>query len=314
MDVNHIREFVDGGILAHQNTDLLDDVGSMGTIGMTTKDLSVGRSHEEFQKTFALVHGKSLAIGTPEGFLADEVDALSLELILSRTNACSLGGGKDGGRHDVETDTVVLAENMIDSADSLHLSSMSKHLTTIDITDSIDALNGSLVVFVNTDTFALIVFETSIGEVGLNTRFATCGHEDNVGLYALRLTFLILKEHLAIDNLFYATLHIEGDTFFLHLFAETFGDVAVEGRETFLEELDYGYLRTKAIEDRGKLHADDTCTDDAETLGESVEIQQTCGVDNARVIEARNGDHLGLRTCGDDDVISGINRIIRLHP
>jgi len=292
MDVNHIREFVDGGILAHQNTDLLDDVGSMGTIGMTTEDLSVGRSHEELQKTFALVHGKSLAIGTPEGLLADKVDALCLELILSRTNACSLGGGEDGCRHDIETDTIALAEDMIDSADGLHLSGMGKHLTTIDITDGIDALNGSRIVFIYRDTLTLIVFEAGIGKICLHSRFATCSYEDNVGI--------------DISDILNGGLHLEGDATLLKVLTQALGDVAVEGRETFLQELDNGNLRAKATEDRGKLHADDTCTDDAEALGESVEIQQACGVDNARVIEAGNRDLLGLRTCGDDDVLGGI--------
>ena len=46
MDVNHIRKFMDGGILTHQHADLLDNVGSMGTISMAAQDLSVGRGHE----------------------------------------------------------------------------------------------------------------------------------------------------------------------------------------------------------------------------------------------------------------------------
>ena len=38
MDMYHIREVVDGGMLAHQHADLLDDVGSMGTVCMTAED------------------------------------------------------------------------------------------------------------------------------------------------------------------------------------------------------------------------------------------------------------------------------------
>ena len=36
MDVHHIGEFADGGMFAHQDTDLLNDVGSVGAIGVTT--------------------------------------------------------------------------------------------------------------------------------------------------------------------------------------------------------------------------------------------------------------------------------------
>ena len=38
MDMHHIREFVDGGMLAHQHADLLNNVGSVGAIGMTAED------------------------------------------------------------------------------------------------------------------------------------------------------------------------------------------------------------------------------------------------------------------------------------
>ena len=71
----HIREFVDGGMLAHQHADLLDDVGSMGTVCMTAEDeassLPVRRwGDEEFQHAFALAHGQRFAVGTPEGLAA----------------------------------------------------------------------------------------------------------------------------------------------------------------------------------------------------------------------------------------------------
>jgi hypothetical protein len=36
VDVYHIGEFADGGVFAHQDADLLNDVGSMGAIGVTT--------------------------------------------------------------------------------------------------------------------------------------------------------------------------------------------------------------------------------------------------------------------------------------
>jgi len=108
MDVHHVGEFAESGVLAHKDTDFLDDVGSMCTIGMTAKD-NVIRRHKEFQQTFALVHGEGLAIGTPEGFLADIRNALFLQLILRRTYTGGLGFGEDGGWHDAEVDIVVLA-------------------------------------------------------------------------------------------------------------------------------------------------------------------------------------------------------------
>ena len=38
MDVHHVCQLADGGVLAHQHADLLDDVGAMGTVGVTTED------------------------------------------------------------------------------------------------------------------------------------------------------------------------------------------------------------------------------------------------------------------------------------
>ena len=38
MDVDHIGKFADRGVFTHQYADLLDNVGSMGAISMTTKD------------------------------------------------------------------------------------------------------------------------------------------------------------------------------------------------------------------------------------------------------------------------------------
>ena len=70
MNMNHVAQLVDGGITTHKGTDLLDDVGTMGTIGMTAEDAAVGGIGEEFQHSIGLVHGESLAIGTPESFVA----------------------------------------------------------------------------------------------------------------------------------------------------------------------------------------------------------------------------------------------------
>ena len=119
---------------------------------------------------------------------------------------------------------------------------MSEHLATIDIADGVDPLNRCLEVFVNGDTLAFVVFETCIREVGLHTGFATRCHQDDIGLHTLRLTFLCLEEHLTISNLPDTTLHVKRDTLLLHQFAQTFGDIAVEGRETLLQELDDRHL------------------------------------------------------------------------
>ena len=131
---------------------------------------------------------------------------------------------------------------MVDSTDGLHLGSVGEHLTTIDIADGIDPLNRCLKVLVNGDTLAFVVFETSIRKVGLHTGFPSRCHQDDIGLNAFRLTFLSLEEHLTISNLLDTTLHIERDALLFHQLAQTFGDIAVEGREALLQELDDCHL------------------------------------------------------------------------
>jgi hypothetical protein len=56
------------------------------------------------------------------------------------------------------------------------------------------------------------------------------------------------------------------------------------------------------MEDRGKLHADDTGTNDAKALGEGVETKETRGIDHTGVVGARDGEPFGLRASGNDDV------------
>ena len=74
------------------------------------------------------------------------------------------------------------------------------------------------------------------------SRLAACGHQDDVGLNALGVPFLILEEHFAIGYLLDTTLHVERDAFLLHLLAQAFGDVAVEGGQALLQVFDHRHL------------------------------------------------------------------------
>ena len=65
VDVYHVAEFGEGGVLAHQYADFLHDVGSMGAIGMTANDALLLVS-KEFQHAFRLVHGLCFSVGSPE--------------------------------------------------------------------------------------------------------------------------------------------------------------------------------------------------------------------------------------------------------
>ena len=137
MDVYHIGEFTKRGVLAHEDADLLDNIGTMSAIGMTAEDFA-RRGNKEFQQAFGFAHSEGLAIGAPKGFLALVVDALFLQLILCWSHASSLWLGKDGCWHDIEADAIRLAQNLIDSMNGLHLSSMGEHLTAISVANGVE--------------------------------------------------------------------------------------------------------------------------------------------------------------------------------
>ena len=142
------------------------------------------------------------------------------------------------------------------------------------------------------------MFQTKSLGAGLAAR----GHQDNVGLNALCIPFLILEEHFAIGYLLHGTLHVECDTRFLHLLAEAFGNVAIEGWQTLFQVFYHRHLAAETTEDAGELHADDACTDDGKALRQLLQLEQPCGIDDTRIgLGAFDGEPLRLGTGSDDD-------------
>ena len=266
MDVYHVGEFLEGGLLAHQHGDLLNDVGCMGTIGMTAEDHAL-RGGEELEHAFSLTHRHGLAVGAPESFLADIVDTLLFQLILRWPDTGSLGSGEDGGGHDVEVDTVGLAEDMVHSPDGLHLCRMGQHLTAVGIADGVKpgGVRETRIQGVQDKCFRIDGDgavggegdakggEVEISRAGLAAR----GHEDDVGLNGFHLALFGLEEHFTIGNLLHGTLHVESDALPFHLFAQALGDVAVEGGEALFEvfdDRDLGTVARRTLEDRTVRH------------------------------------------------------------
>ena len=143
----------------------------------------------------------------------------------------------------------------------------------------------------------------------LGAGLAARGHQDNVGLNALCIPFLILEEHFAIGYLLHGTLHVECDTLhvecdtlLLHLLAETFGNVAIEGWQTLFQVFYHRHLAAETTEDAGELHADDACTDDGKALRQLLQLEQPCGIDDTRIsLDAFDGEPLRLGTGSDDN-------------
>ena len=118
-----------------------------------------------------------------------------------------------------------------------------------------------------------------------------CGHEDDISIN--------------IGDVLHCCLHLEGDTLLLQILTQALGNIGIEGRQTFFEELDDRHLRAKTMEHRGKLHADDACANDGKALGQRLQLKQARRVDDSRIVAALDGEPLGLGACGDDDVGGG---------
>ena len=104
----HVAELPKGGFATYQYRHLLNDIGSMGTIGMTAEKTVVSVD-EEFQHSLRLAHGQGLTIGTPEGFTTGVGKAPLLELVFRGSDTGSFRSGEDGGRHHVEANAVLSA-------------------------------------------------------------------------------------------------------------------------------------------------------------------------------------------------------------
>ena len=67
--------------------------------------------------------------------------------------------------HHLETNLVLDAKDAIHNMYALHLRSMSQHLSSVNVADSVDAFHVCLEMLVDGDSFAFVIVETCIGEV-----------------------------------------------------------------------------------------------------------------------------------------------------
>ena len=101
MDVGDVAQPLDGGIEVHQGCNFLHQVGCVGSHDVASQYGSVLGS-KQFQYSFVLVHGESLAVGAVEGLAALVRRVLLLALFFGQAYACHFGRGENGCRHDVE--------------------------------------------------------------------------------------------------------------------------------------------------------------------------------------------------------------------
>ena len=129
--------------------------------------------------------------------------------------------------------------------DTFKAAGIDVNLTTIDIADSVDICGMWNVECGRIDRDGAVGGEgdTEGFEVqAFCSRLAACSHQDDIGLNALCIPFLILEEHFTISNLLDATLHVERNAILFHLLAQAFGDITIKGWETLLQIFNHRHL------------------------------------------------------------------------
>lgn len=69
MDMHHVGEFAERGAFAHQDADLLNNVGRMGAIGMATEDKASSAATKSFSMPSVSPIARALPLARQKDFL-----------------------------------------------------------------------------------------------------------------------------------------------------------------------------------------------------------------------------------------------------
>ena len=227
---------------------------------------------QQFHDSFGLAHCQRFSVGAIIAFVALVGRFLSLALVFAPAHASRFGRREDGGRHDVETNRIGSAENVVDSPQTLHGGGMCEHLPTIHVADGIESEDVGLHVVIDDDACLVDGHARRLDAFGQNG-FPSHGNEHLVGLDGSALS-LAFEGHTLGSHSRYSTLHEELHTLLLERLAQSFGNVAVEVGQAFLQELDDRHLATKRVEDAGELHSNDARSHNAEMAGQRGGVEQ----------------------------------------
>ena len=124
VDVYGLAELLEGGTEGDVGGGFLDEVGCMGSVGMTTEQTSFAGLTAKLHHALCLAHGERLAIGTVEGFMALEGHGSLFQLVLGWPYAGCFRCREYGCRHDIETDVVLDAKDVVHDVKTLVLCGM----------------------------------------------------------------------------------------------------------------------------------------------------------------------------------------------
>ena len=240
---------------------------------MTAYDFVV-RIADEFHHSVGLVHGESLAVGTEEPLLACVFQTELLAAVFTQTYGCCFRIGEYGRRHYVGTNVVRQSEHVVHYVQALECGGMCKHALTVHVAYGIYARHVGGEVVVGMYAFSVEFDACLLESYAFGIRSATGGYEYSVGLNVERLAFF-LDYHVEcalsvltgfLFYLFHGSLHVECYSALADGLAQALCNVAVECRQGFFHEFNDCYLTSETAECRSKLHAYDSCTDNAQTF------------------------------------------------
>ena len=179
---------------------------------------------------------------------------------------------------------------------------MSKHLQTVDITRSIDALDAGLHELVDLDATALD-FEFNLTDP-FEVRHTT-DREQSLFSFDSR-TILEDSSELAraVFDLFDSSTSQDLDTTLFEFATERLRDFLIESRDDVVSHLDDRHLRTERYEGFSHFDTDDATADDDEAFGTLFEAEDIVTGQDCRMIETRDRQTTYLRATSEDDLVS----------
>ena len=142
-------------------------------------------------------------------------------------------------------------------------------------------------IIVYDNAFAAVFHSGSLQIEALYVHCAPRGNQHQVGVYRSFFSFPV-EGHgalaIVLGNRSHGALQIERHAALLHALAQALGNVSIKCRQTFLEKLYHGYFAAKGLEGRGKLHAYDARSYDAQPAGQVLGLEQCAACDDVRAL------------------------------
>lgn len=157
--MDDVSQLFQSDVEIHQRSHFLYDSSGIGTHDMTSDYLGIRLRAiaDDFYESFGGLYSLRLAVAAVEAFVGSVVGVLGFCLILGQPDGSHFGTREDRSGHDVETNAVIMAQNMVNYMAALRCCCMSQHLTAIDITNGIDSRHRGGEIVVDKNAVAIIL-------------------------------------------------------------------------------------------------------------------------------------------------------------